>query len=114
MSVVTYSWTGHLQQEHDTRHGSISKAQWVIDGLEGTAVEFNGRRFGVGDTDAPAMCSLYCSEMGRHAHIDYCRATSEPQTHDPETEHIQTLLKPNPNRPKDWISHRLYWLRTGK
>jgi len=89
----------------------MSKTEWAVDGPEGTAVELNGRRFGAGDTGAPMMCSLYCSEMGRHAHIDYCCSASSG--HRGETQHISTPLRPHPDKPKDWISHGLYWQRAG-
>ena len=48
--------------------------------------------------------------MGRHAHIDHCRG----DPHDPETQHIDKKVLPNPDQPKDWITHSLYWRRMGE
>ena len=91
----------------------MSKTRWAVDGPDDTVVELAGRKFGVGDDGAPMICSLFCSAMGRHVHIDYCRSESLP-CQGSELQHIQTPLRPNPDRPKDWISHSLYWKRIGK
>ncbi|KAJ3570940.1 hypothetical protein NP233_g4078 [Leucocoprinus birnbaumii] len=84
---------GHPQQEHETSHGSMSKTRWAIDGPDGTVMELNGRRFGSNDEGAPMMCNLRCGG--------------------PDHEHIPARLEPNPDKPKDWISHKLYWRRSG-
>ncbi|KAJ7656315.1 hypothetical protein DFH06DRAFT_1091207 [Mycena polygramma] len=104
---------GHPQQEHDTHHGSMSKTRWAIDGPDGTILELNGRKFGSDDDGAPMLCSLVCQEIGRHAHLDYCRADDAASCDQPEVQHIKTALSPNPARAKDWISHNLHWRRTG-
>ncbi|KAJ6514882.1 hypothetical protein C8R47DRAFT_1275662 [Mycena vitilis] len=103
---------GHPQQEHDTHHGSMSKTRWAIDGPDGTILELNGRKFGSDDDGAPMLCSLVCQEIGRHAHLDYCRADDAASCDQPEVQHIKMALSPNPSRAKDWISHNLYWRRT--
>ncbi|KAJ7722957.1 hypothetical protein B0H16DRAFT_1895971 [Mycena metata] len=104
---------GHSQQEHETHHGSMSKTRWAVDGPDGTILELNGRKFGKDDDGAPMLCNLVCKELGRHAHLDYCRADDAAACGGPEIEHIKTRLTPNPNRAKDWISHSLFWRRTG-
>jgi len=48
--------------------------------------------------------------MGRHVHIDYCRG--DP-CDNPETQHINERMVPNPDQPKDWITHGLHWRRMG-
>ncbi|KAF5362168.1 hypothetical protein D9756_002245 [Leucocoprinus leucothites] len=103
----------HPQQEHETSHGSMSRTRWAIDGPDGTAMELNGRRFGANDEGAPMMCNLVCQSMGRHAHLDYCRTDPGQQCAGADHEHIQARLEPNRNRSKDWISHKLYWRRSG-
>ncbi|KAJ7931787.1 hypothetical protein B0H13DRAFT_2227876 [Mycena leptocephala] len=103
---------GHTQQEHETSHGSMSKTRWAVDGPDGTVLELNGRKFGSDDDGAPMMCNLVCQEMGRHAHLDYCRADNALSCSGPEIQHIGTRITPNPARPKDWISHSLFWKRT--
>ncbi|KIM92371.1 hypothetical protein PILCRDRAFT_417 [Piloderma croceum F 1598] len=64
---------GHSQQDHDTRHGSMSQTRWAIDGTDDTSLELDGRKFSSNDDGAPMMCNLVCQAMGRHVHIDYCR-----------------------------------------
>ena len=105
--------TGHPQQEHETSHGSMSKTKWAVDGPDGTVLEVNGRKFGANDDGAPMLCSMYCRSMGRHAHIDWCRSDDPATCGGPEHEHISTPMQPHPRRAKDWISHSLYWKRTG-
>ncbi|KAF8216813.1 hypothetical protein K438DRAFT_1658303 [Mycena galopus ATCC 62051] len=104
---------GHSQQEHETSHGSMSKTQWAVDGPDGTALEINGRKFGANDDGAPMMCNLICQEMGRHAHLVYCRADDSAACGGAEIQHIKTRITPNPAREKDWISHSLFWRRAG-
>ena len=103
--------TGHAQQEHETRHGSMSRTRWAIDGPEGNSVELDGRKFSSNDDGAPMLCNLVCTSMGRHVHIDYCRG----QPHDnPEVLHIDERMVPNPDQDKDWITHGLHWRRMGE
>ncbi|KAJ7739823.1 hypothetical protein B0H16DRAFT_1567947 [Mycena metata] len=102
---------GHPQQEHETSHGSMSKTSWNIDGLDDTILEVKGRKFASQDSGAPMMCNLFCQDMGRHVHIDYCRATEDVLCGGAEVEHI----RPNQitGKPKDWLSHSLFWKRSG-
>jgi hypothetical protein len=105
---------GHPQQEHDTSHGSMSLTEWAIDGNDGTVLELQGRKFASGDAGAPMLCSLVCKDLGRHAHIDYCRATASNCPPDQqELYHIDTRMNPQPDVGKDWITHRLFWARSG-
>ncbi|KAF7309973.1 VWFA domain-containing protein [Mycena indigotica] len=104
---------GHPQQEHETRHGSMSRTQWAVDGPDGTIVEVNGHKFGANDEGSPLLCNLFCQEMGRHAHMDYCRADDANACTGNEVQHITTRMTPNPDRPKDWVSHSLFWRRSG-
>ncbi|KAL1696787.1 hypothetical protein GGG16DRAFT_43139 [Schizophyllum commune] len=102
---------GHSQQEHETSHGSMSKTRWALDDQDGT-IELNGRKFGADDDGAPMLCNLVCKEMGRHVHVDYCRAPSESACQGEGILHIRERMKPDPDRSKDWISHNLFWKRT--
>ncbi|KAG8795910.1 hypothetical protein FRC12_008165 [Ceratobasidium sp. 428] len=102
----------HTQQLHETSHGSMTATKWVVEGSDSNPVyELQGRKFGSGDEGAPMLCSLVCAAQGRHAHVDYCR---DPDNCDePECEHIDERMHPEPGRPKDWVSHGLSWARTG-
>jgi hypothetical protein len=91
----------------------MSKTRWAVDGPDGTILELNGRKFGSDDDGAPMMCNLVCQEMGRHVHVDYCRADDAVSCNGREVQHLKTRMTPNPARAKDWISHSLFWRRTG-
>ncbi|KAF8840167.1 hypothetical protein BDN67DRAFT_952189 [Paxillus ammoniavirescens] len=105
---------GHAQQEHDTRHGSMSQTRWSIDGPEDVSLEIEGRRFSVNDEGAPMMCNLFCQAMGRHVHITNCRADDPDACNgDDQIQHIRKRLHPNPDDPKDFVTHRLFWQRAG-
>ncbi|KIO11023.1 hypothetical protein M404DRAFT_20554 [Pisolithus tinctorius Marx 270] len=106
---------GHPQQEHETRHGSMSRTRWTIDGPDDAAVlEIEGRRFSTDDEGAPMMCNLVCQAIGRHVHIDYCRSDEEAACHgNDEIQHITKHLRPHPARPKDYVTHNLFWKRSG-
>ncbi|CEL64063.1 hypothetical protein RSOLAG1IB_11047 [Rhizoctonia solani AG-1 IB] len=103
----------HSQQLHETSHGSMMTTQWAIQGADQDArYELNGRNFGVGDEGAPMLCHLVCSAQGRHVHIDFCREAGNCREV-AELKHIDECMHPDPTRPKDWISHRLKWARSG-
>ncbi|KAG8903576.1 hypothetical protein FRB99_003127, partial [Tulasnella sp. 403] len=105
---------GHPQAEHDTAHGSMERTSWAIEGAVDATVEVQGRKFGAQDNGAPQLCSSLCRNLGRHAHIDYCRNVgAEGRCQEPESEHIEERMLPNPDRPKDWVSHGIFWARTG-
>ncbi|KAG2051772.1 hypothetical protein BDR06DRAFT_958570 [Suillus hirtellus] len=105
---------GHPQQEHETRHGSMSSSQWAIDGPDGTSLEVEGRRFSSNDEGAPMMCNIVCQTLGRHVHIDYCRSQDVTSCRlDPEVLHISERVSPTPDRPKDFLTHNLFWRRSG-
>ncbi|KAG1886619.1 hypothetical protein F4604DRAFT_1278700 [Suillus subluteus] len=105
---------GHPQQEHETRHGSMSSSRWAVDGPDDTGLEVEGRRFSSNDEGAPMMCNLVCQALGRHIHIDYCRAPDAAACGgNNEVQHISKRVLPNPERAKDYITHNLIWRRAG-
>ncbi|KAI0796932.1 hypothetical protein C8Q75DRAFT_796662 [Abortiporus biennis] len=104
---------GHTQQEHDTRHGSMSKTRWAVEGPAGSIIEVDGHKFGATDDGAPMLCSMVCRDMGRHIHIDYCRSTDPQTCSGQDLHHVPSMMHPDPHRPKDFITHALYWRRTG-
>ncbi|KAH7882014.1 hypothetical protein F5I97DRAFT_1939518 [Phlebopus sp. FC_14] len=105
---------GHSQKEHDTRHGSMTRARWSIDGPDDEGIEVDGRRFSTNDEGAPMLCNLVCQSLGRHVHVDYCRA-EEPDacTGNDEIQHIARRMQPHPERAKDFLTHGLFWKRSG-
>lgn len=91
----------------------MTQTQWAVDGPDGTTLELGGRKFSSNDEGAPMMCNLVCSSMGRHVHIDYCRADEGGRCFGVQVEHISERMTPNPNKPKDFITHTLHWRRMG-
>lgn len=91
----------------------MSKTQWAVDGPDGTVFELDGHQYGSSDEGAPMLCNLMCADMGRHLHIDYCRAADESSCNHAETLHIGERMNPDPQRPKDWVTHNLAWSRLG-
>ncbi|KDN33971.1 hypothetical protein RSAG8_12942, partial [Rhizoctonia solani AG-8 WAC10335] len=105
---------GHPQQLHETSHGSMTETQWFIDGPTTSAsYEFQEHRYGSGDRGSTVLCSMLCSQQGRHVHVDYCRNSSGDECNGDECQHISERVHPHPSMPKDWISHKLYWARSG-
>jgi len=93
----------------------MSRAQWAVDGPDGAAIELNGHRFAANDDGAPMMCNMVCKEHeeGRHAHIDFCRSSNALRCRSEGLLHIHQRLSPEPDIPKDYISHKLHWTRSG-
>lgn len=104
---------GHSQQEHETSHGSMTHTRWAVHGPDGVSLELGGRKFSSNDEGAPMMCNLVCTSMGRHVHIDYCRAEANGPCEGDEVQHIKDKMVPDPDRPKDAVTHSLYWRRMG-
>ncbi|CAE7065773.1 unnamed protein product, partial [Rhizoctonia solani] len=91
----------HPQRLHSTNHGLMMRTKWTI--------ELKNRKYGTGDEGFPMFCQMVCSNQGRHAHVDFCL---DPYNHiSPACEHITTRVQPEPDKPKDLISHATYWER---
>jgi len=90
---------GH-KQIHDTRHG-----------IDGDMTQITR----VGDQGTFALCNLHCKNLGRHRHIDYCQNEEICKLGNQrrDIKHVDEKVQPNPDRPKDFISHKLFWERTG-
>jgi hypothetical protein len=93
----------------------MSSSRWAVDGPDDTGLEVEGRRFSSNDEGTPMMCNLVCQALGRHIHIDYCRAPDASACRgNNEVQHISKRLMPNPERAKDYMTHNLFWRRTGE
>ena len=91
----------------------MTPTRWSVDGSDESKIELGGHKFlnGVG---GPIRCNLVCSSMGRHVHVDDCRAGEDAPCEGAEIEHIKLRMKPMPDIPKDTITHNLHWRRMGK
>ena len=93
----------------------MTEARWAVDGPDDASLELGGRKFSSNDEGAPMMCNIVCSSMGRHIHVDYCRADGNERCDaaDSEVQHINNRIVPEPDKPKDAITHRRHWQRMG-
>ncbi|PKC01948.1 hypothetical protein RhiirA5_504316 [Rhizophagus irregularis] len=84
---------------------------------EDSEFEYAGHKLRVGDQGTFVLCNLHCKDLGRHRHIDYCKneenCKSGNQGQGQDIQHINEKVQPNPEKPKDFISHKLFWERTG-
>ncbi|KAG8834730.1 hypothetical protein FRC17_007454 [Serendipita sp. 399] len=107
--TTDYEFTsGHPQPEHSTSHGSMTHTEWVVEGDEDTTFQMKGHRYAAGDSGAPMLCSLLCTDQGRHVHVDKCNPDEYGRCYGKELEHMDAL-----GAKQDWISHRLFWGRSG-
>ena len=86
---------------------------WAVDGPDGASLELGGRKVSSNDGGTPAMCNLVCSSMGRHIHLDYCRADGNVPCDASEVQHINGRILPEPDKPKDAVTHNHYWQMMG-
>ncbi|CAB4446571.1 unnamed protein product [Rhizophagus irregularis] len=61
---------GHEQQIHETKHGNMTQTEFTGEDNE---FEYAGHNLRVGDQGTFVLCNLFCKELGRHRHIDYCQ-----------------------------------------
>ncbi|CAJ0762989.1 13890_t:CDS:10 [Entrophospora sp. SA101] len=103
---------GHIQTLHDTRHGNMVQTEFTAENDE---FEYKGHKLQIGDQGSFVLCNFYCKELGRHRHIDYCQnveaCKNGQQGH--EVIHLDAPIKPNPDDKKDFVTHKLFWGRTG-
>ncbi len=91
----------------------MTQTRWSIEGPDETGIELQGRKFSSDDEGAPMLCNLVCSSMHRHVHFEYCRIQDGAACSGDEMQHINSRMSPDPDKPKDAITHRLYWRRMG-
>ncbi|KAF8833740.1 hypothetical protein BDN67DRAFT_686243 [Paxillus ammoniavirescens] len=84
----------------------------MISPPDDVALEIEGRKFSTNDDGTPMMCSFVCQAMGRHVHINYCRADDEAVcVGNDGLQHLTKRMQLNPDRPKDVLTHNLFWKR---
>lgn len=88
----------------------MEKSAWVIEGDDDNTLELHGRKYASGDSGAPMLCSMVCKAMGRHVHVSPCRAESALECTEEGIQHIQ---RKDAKVEQDWVSHRLFWARSG-
>ncbi|RUS18258.1 hypothetical protein BC937DRAFT_88981 [Endogone sp. FLAS-F59071] len=101
---------GHPQMEHETSHGNMT--QTVFSSME-DEFEHSGFTFNTGDRGICFLCNMFCKDFSRHKHIDYCQNADPTICGAEGLQHIMQKVSPNPDRPKDFVKHSLFWKRTG-
>ncbi|CAB5384282.1 unnamed protein product [Rhizophagus irregularis] len=103
---------GHTLHTHDTGHGIMTQTEFTG---EDNVFEYAGYKLRVGDQGTFVLCNLFCKGLGRHRHIDYCQnvINCKDENQGRDIQHINEKVLPNPDKPKDFISHKLFWKRTG-
>jgi hypothetical protein len=86
----------------------MTHTEWVIEGDDDATLELQGRKYASGDSGAPMFCSMLCKTLGRHVHVDACRPDDEGRCVGAGIEHMN-----RPHSKLDWITHRLFWARSG-
>ncbi|CAI2192234.1 4778_t:CDS:10, partial [Funneliformis geosporum] len=94
-------------QNHNTSHGNMILTEFTGEDYE---FKYEGHKLRVGDQGTFVLCNLFCKDLGRHRHIDYCQSQDICQGQD--IQHINEQIQPNPSIEKDFISHKLFWKRT--
>ncbi|CAJ0745699.1 13896_t:CDS:10, partial [Entrophospora sp. SA101] len=107
---------GHSQTLHETTHGNMVQTEFTGGfTAENDEFEYKGHKLQIGDQGSFVLCNFYCKELGRHRHIDYCQnveaCKNGQQGH--EVIHLDVPLEPNPDNKKDYVTHKLFWERTG-
>ncbi|CAB4389102.1 unnamed protein product [Rhizophagus irregularis] len=102
-------------QTHDTGYGIMTQTEFTGEDNE---FEYAGYKLRVGDQGTFFLCNLFCKGLGRHRHIDYCQnvINCKDGNQGRDIQHINEKVLPNPDKPKDFISHishKLFWKRTG-
>ena len=93
---------------------------WALEGTDASIVKIGGHTFAASETGAPMLCNMVCQEQYNttqvecgHVHIDYCRAATASECSGNEIEHLSARISPHVDRPKDAVSHAVFWKRTG-
>ena len=100
---------------HHARHGNMRKCFFVATEDD---IQVGTHKYKVGEPAVAEMCHIFCNTLGRgHIHIVEC--DSEDPTacvysaKDDRRRHESTKYQPNPEVPKDEITHEAYWASIG-
>ncbi|XP_075241098.1 uncharacterized protein LOC142336280 [Convolutriloba macropyga] len=100
---------------HHARHGNMRKCFFVANEDD---IQVGSHKYKVGEPAVAEMCHIFCNTLGRgHIHIVEC------DNEDPSScvysakndgrRHQTTKYQPNPEVPKDEITHEAYWSLIG-
>ena len=100
---------------HHARHGNMRRCFFVANEDD---IQIGDHKYKVGEPTVAEMCHIFCNTLGRgHIHIVECdsedptacvySASSDGRRHE------TTEYQPNPEIPKDEITHEAYWTLIG-
>ena len=100
---------------HHARHGNMRRCFFVANEDD---IQIGDHKYKVGEPAVAEMCHMFCNTLGRgHIHIVECdsedptaciySASSDGRRHE------TTEYQPNPEIPKDEITHEAYWTLIG-
>ena len=100
---------------HHARHGNMRKCFFIANEDD---IQVGSHKYKVGEPAVAEMCHIFCNSLGRgHVHIIECDNWDPRQcAHSAEGDgrrHETTKYHPNPDIPKDEITHHAYWAWTG-
>ncbi|CAG8584575.1 25121_t:CDS:10, partial [Gigaspora margarita] len=124
---------GHEKVDNTTTHGNMYLTTFTCEdddfefegnmnvhiniSNKGQANNNSGHRLTIGDRGDFVLCHKLCENARHHRHIDYCKTPDVCKPGGAKSEgsfeHIPAILSPNPSREKDYVSHRIFWERTG-
>ncbi|KAH3761867.1 e3 ubiquitin-protein ligase trip12 [Pelomyxa schiedti] len=108
-TACTVAASPSAQINHAAAHGNMIKTQFVSSGKD---IDLDGRLYGAGEPGVAELCNMFCNKLGRHIHILPCTAEgNEPCSHTGEggIRHATATYLPNPDSPKDELTHKGYW-----
>ncbi|KAH3743637.1 e3 ubiquitin-protein ligase trip12 [Pelomyxa schiedti] len=95
--------------KHAAAHGNMIKTQFVSSGKD---INVDGRLYEAGEPGVAELCNLFCNKLGRHIHILPCTAGGNApctRTGEGGIRHATATYLPNPDTPKDELTHEGYW-----
>ena len=99
---------------HHVRHGNMRNRSFVANEDD---IQVGSHKYKVGEPAVAEMCHIFCNSMGRgHVHIVECDnlpGRCYYNAREDGRRHQTTNYYPNPEIPKDEMTHEAYWAMIG-
>ncbi|XP_075241109.1 uncharacterized protein LOC142336283 [Convolutriloba macropyga] len=100
---------------HHARHGNMRKCFFIANEDD---IQVGSHKYKVGEPAVAEMCHIFCNSLGRgHPHIVECDSLDPTLcayiAKEDGRRHETTKYHPNPDIPKDEITHDAYWTLIG-
>ena len=101
---------GRDQKLHRVRHGNMRKQFFVANQDD---IQIGSHKYKVGEPAVAEMCHIFCNTLGRgHIHVVECESRNPsrcPHKAQDGRRHQTVTYHPNPQIPKDEMTHKAYW-----